>query len=47
MIAFQVQATTLLSAWGPGDYVMRIFLPEATTPFATGRFTLVETPAAS
>jgi hypothetical protein len=47
VIAFQVHAATLLTAWGPGDYVMRIFLPEATAPFATGRFTLVETPAAT
>jgi len=47
VIAFQVHAATLLTAWGPGDYVMRIYLPEATAPFATGRFTLVETPAGS
>jgi hypothetical protein len=47
VIAFQVHAATLLTAWGPGDYAMRIYLPEATAPFATGRFTLVETPAGS
>ena len=47
VIAFTVPATTLLDAWGPGNYVMRMYLPGATDPFATGRFTLVETPAAS
>lgn len=47
LIAFQVLTTDLLSAWGPGSYAMRIYLPGATTPFATGRFTLVETPVAS
>ena len=45
--SFAVETSGLLTAWGPGDYVMRIYLPEATAPFATGRFTLVETPAAS
>ena len=47
VIAFTVPAATLLDAWGPGNYVMRMYLPGATDPFATGRFTLVETPAAS
>ena len=39
--------STLLDKWGPGEYEMRIALPNATVPFATGRFTLVETPVAS
>jgi hypothetical protein len=48
-IAFTFAAPTsdLLTAWGPGNYVMRMYLPNAATPFATGAFTLVETPAAS
>lgn len=44
---FAVPTSELLDAWGPGDYAMRIYLPEATDPLAAGRFTLVETPAAS
>ena len=44
---FAVPTSDLLVAWGPGDYEMRIYLPDASRPFATGRFTLVETPAAS
>ena len=44
---FARPTTTLLEKWGPGDYEMRIALPNATVPFATGRFTLVETPVAS
>lgn len=47
VIAFTVPASRLLDAWGAGSYVMRIFLPGAPDPFATGRFTLVETPLAS
>jgi hypothetical protein len=47
VFAFQVQTSTLLEAWGPGEYAMRIYLPGALEPFATGRFTLVETPVAS
>jgi hypothetical protein len=39
--------STLLDKWGPGEYEMRIALPNGTVPFATGRFTLVETPVAS
>ena len=45
--AFTVPTSELLTAWGAGDYAMRIYLPGATDPFATGRFTLVETPVAS
>lgn len=47
LVAFQVHATDLLNAWGGGSYAMRIYLPGATDPIATGRFTLVETPVAS
>lgn len=41
---FAVSTGDLLGAWGPGDYAMRIFLPGSAEPFATGQFTLVETP---
>jgi hypothetical protein len=47
VFGFQVQAATLLEAWGPGTYAMRIYLPGGSDPFAAGRFTLVETPVAS
>jgi hypothetical protein len=47
VIAFAVRATDLLHAWGPGSYAMRMYLPGASAPFATGRFTLVETPVPS
>ena len=47
VIAFRVQAAVLLKAWGPGNYSMRMYLPGAKTPFATGSFTLVETPVPS
>jgi len=45
-IAFAPSAADLLAAWGPGSYEMRIYLG-APDPLAVGRFTLVETPAAS
>lgn len=44
---FAVPTSDLLANWGPGDYAMRISFQGAPSPFATGRFTLVETPAAS
>ena len=47
VFAFEVEASTLLEAWGPGTYAMRIYLPGGLDPFAAGRFTLVETPVAS
>jgi hypothetical protein len=47
VIAFEVPTSKLLKAWGPGNYEMRMLLPGAAHPFATGRFTLVETPVAS
>ena len=47
VFAFEVEASTLLEAWGPGMYAMRIYLPGGSDPFAAGRFILVETPVAS
>jgi hypothetical protein len=49
VIAFQftVPVSDLLAAWGDGDYAMRIYIPGSADPFATGQFTLVETPTAS
>ena len=47
VFAFEVRTTDLLLAWGPGTYAMRIYLPGAADPLATGRFTLVETPVES
>jgi hypothetical protein len=44
---FAVSTAELLTTWGPGDYTMRIYLPGTAGPFATGGFTLVETPTAS
>lgn len=44
---FAVPTSEVLGAWGPGDYVLRIYLPGAADPIATGRFTLVETPVAT
>jgi hypothetical protein len=49
VIAFTFTTATskLLTDWGPGTYELRISLPGATVALAIGRFTLVETPAAS
>ena len=44
---FAVPTSEVIEAWGPGDYEMRIYLPGGADPIAAGRFTLVETPAAS
>jgi hypothetical protein len=44
---FAVPTSELLTAWGPGAYAMRIYLPGASVPVATGGFTLVETPVES
>ena len=46
IIAFSVPTATLLDAWGPGSYEMRIYLAGGE-PVARGTFTLVETPIAS
>jgi hypothetical protein len=47
VMGWSVDATIWLTAWGPGTYAMRIYLPERPDPIATGGFTLVETPVAS
>ena len=47
VIAFQVRAADLLTAWGPGTYAMRVYLLGVAAPVGTGRFTLVETPVPS
>jgi hypothetical protein len=47
VFAFKVQTSSLLDAWGPGVYAMRMYLPGEADPIAAGRFTLVETPVAS
>ena len=40
-IAFTVPADALLRDFGPGAYVMRIYLQQGGTPIAEGRFELV------
>lgn len=42
LIGFTVPAANLLDAWGPGAYLMRIYLDPARAPIAEGRFVLVE-----
>src|SRR5262245_27518289 len=42
LIGFTVPATALLDAWGPGAYLMRIYLDPAGEPIAEGTFVLVE-----
>lgn len=44
LIGFTVPAATLLDAWGPGAYLMRIYLVPGGEPIAEGRFVLVEAP---
>jgi hypothetical protein len=46
LIGFTVPADNLLNEWGPGEYLMRIYLEPDAAPIAEGRFVLVE-PAAS
>jgi hypothetical protein len=41
LIGFTVPTANLLDAWGPGVYVMRIYLEPAGEPIAEGGFTLV------
>jgi hypothetical protein len=45
LIGFTVPASELFNAWGPGAYVMRIYLDPQGDPIAEGRFTLVEAAA--
>ena len=40
-VAFSVAATNLFTAFGPGEYRMRIFVDPAVEPLAEGTFTLV------
>jgi hypothetical protein len=42
LIGFTVPAADLLTAWGPGAYVMRIYLDPEGAPIAEGSFVLVE-----
>ena len=42
LIGFTVPAANLLTAWGPGAYVMRIYLEPDGPPIAEGAFVLVE-----
>jgi hypothetical protein len=42
--AFRVLTDDLLTAWGAGDYEMRIFLGEDDDPVAIGLFTLIASP---
>jgi hypothetical protein len=44
LIGFTVPAVALLDAWGPGAYVMRIYLEPDGEPIAGGRFILAEAP---
>lgn len=46
-VGFQVPAQVLLDAFGPGEYLMRIYARLAGTAIAEGRFTLVEDVAPS
>jgi hypothetical protein len=41
---FQLPTDRLLTAWGPGDYEMRIYLDGLSAPTAVGRFTLLASP---
>lgn len=41
VIAFQVPADVLFRDFGPGDYLMRIYLAGKSAPVAEGRFSLV------
>jgi hypothetical protein len=45
LIGFTVPAAVLLDAWGPGAYVMRIYLEPGGKPIAEGRFVLAEAPS--
>ena len=45
LIGFTVPAAALLDAWGPGAYVMRIYLEPDGAPIAEGAFVLAEAPS--
>jgi hypothetical protein len=42
LIGFTVPTANLLAAWGPGAYVMRIYLEPEGAPIAEGAFVLLE-----
>jgi hypothetical protein len=42
LIGFTVPTVNLLDEWGPGGYVMRIYLDPEGEPIAEGAFTLVD-----
>ena len=44
LIGFTVESAVLLDAWGPGAYLMRIYLEPGGEPIAEGRFVLAEAP---
>lgn len=44
LIGFTVPTANLLDAWGPGAYLMRIYLEPEGAPIAEGAFVLVEAP---
>ena len=44
LIGFTVESAILLDAWGPGAYLMRIYLEPRGDPIAEGRFVLAEAP---
>jgi hypothetical protein len=46
-VSFTVPATNLLSAFGPGDYRMRIYADPTADPLAEGTFTLLSEAAPS
>jgi hypothetical protein len=46
LVGFTVPAANLLDAWGPGEYLMRIYLEPDGAPIAEGRFVLAQ-PAVS
>jgi hypothetical protein len=45
LIGFTVPASDLLNAWGPGEYLMRIYLDPDGSAIAEGSFVLVEPPS--
>jgi hypothetical protein len=45
LIGFTVPAANLLDAWGPGAYMMRIYLDPSGEPIAEGGFLLAEAPS--
>jgi len=47
VIGFRPDPAAMLTAWGPGNYLLRIYTDPAAEPVAVGRFTLVESPNAS